>query len=220
MGWLTRSLAFRRKHKDREDERTGQASGWTKLPAELRLQVLEEVDLLVDHEPRTKRSALATVCSEWQAFFERSSFRRLQLSSDEDIRSLGLIVQNGRQSYVKSIWLHVSLQRHSNSRSPCNTGIQQKGWRTRNDNRIFTKYLIGLLAILSEWQYDSSKLRSSSGLQLRLSAGCPNEFTDVVKYNNTRYSRPLPCENTMRTIRKQDQCVKKSEKHESESPRC
>lgn len=181
---------------------------WVKLPAELRLQILEDLDLLVNQESRAKRPALACVCSEWQVFFEGISFRTLQLSSAKDTRSFGRIVRDGRERYVKSIWLHVSLKKHRDFGVPC-IGVPERRGRVKEDNRRFTKRLIGLLDILSKWEYANSNYQSS-GLQLKLSAGCYSEFTRVLQYNEKYYARPPPGEKFMRSIKKQGQCSTKA----------
>ncbi|KAF6815735.1 hypothetical protein CPLU01_14057 [Colletotrichum plurivorum] len=191
-----------------QQDRPGKPFGWAKLPAELRLQILEDLDLLVNQESCAKRSALACVCSEWQIFFEAFSFRTLQLSSAEDIKSFRRIVRNGRERYVKSVWLHVSLKKHWDFGLPC-IGRPERRWRVKEDNRRFTKLLFGLLDILSKWKCASSN-HQSAGLQLKLSAGCCGEFMRVAEYNDKYYARPPPGERFMRSIEKQGKCSVKA----------
>ncbi|KAF6816693.1 hypothetical protein CSOJ01_02868 [Colletotrichum sojae] len=213
MGCLPQSSASpwkRQPHRDRDphQDRSSKPVGWTKLPAELRLQILEDLDLLVNQESRAERPALACVCSEWQVFFEGISFRTLQLSSAKDIKSLRRIVRNGRERYVKSIWLHVSLEKHWDFGLPC-IGRPERRWRVKEDNRRFTKRFVGLLDILSKWEYANSNSQSS-GLQLKLSAGCCGEFMRVAEYNDKYYARPPPGEKFMRSIEKQGKCSVKA----------
>lgn len=83
------------------------ATSWASLPAEVRQMILS----LVLGSPKVAR--FATVCLEWQVFFETCSFRRLVL----DLGSLGefdAIVRrhDARLGYIRKLWLRVQLSKY------------------------------------------------------------------------------------------------------------
>lgn len=84
------------------------------LPLELRQAILEYITAgaaAADGDKTHAHASYATVCQEWQAFFERDHFKRLVLSP-LCIRDLDKRVQPGRRSLVKHIWLRIELPEH------------------------------------------------------------------------------------------------------------
>lgn len=59
-------------------------TGWTKLPAELRVMVLDEVTRAVNTEKR-RLPDLSSVCKEWQVFFEGFIYDSFNLLQEEDV---------------------------------------------------------------------------------------------------------------------------------------
>jgi len=77
------------------------AKRWTSLPPELRLQILEAVAKSYEHRLSTpfRRASYATVCREWQAFFEAENFRYLVLNPKRvhELDARGIVAGRNRR---------------------------------------------------------------------------------------------------------------------------
>jgi hypothetical protein len=96
-------------------------SSWASLPAELRLMVLSH---LIDDDTKAPytNSLLATVCREWQWFFEKRNFRELVLSQRHlnDFDRLLKRKHSYRLAYVKKLRFKVLLDKYDCD--SCQTG--------------------------------------------------------------------------------------------------
>ncbi|EXF78796.1 hypothetical protein CFIO01_01635 [Colletotrichum fioriniae PJ7] len=85
---------------------------WKALPAEIRLTILEQVEI---GNKGHDLSGWASVSREWQAFFEPRIFQHLKLRyPGPDIDGLSSSVHGYRTDLVKEISLHVSLDENDN----------------------------------------------------------------------------------------------------------
>lgn len=97
---------------------TTKDTSWASLPVEIRQMILRLVGLPISGRRNNelgspKVAQFATVCLEWQIFFERCTFRRLVL----DLDSLGkfdAIVRrhDTRLGYIRKLWLRVRLSKY------------------------------------------------------------------------------------------------------------
>ena len=93
------------------------ASSWRSLPPEIRLLILECIIPRYGLEETTTdrgfppASLLATVCKEWQNFFERRTFRRMDLrATDLQAFSKTVLGENAiRLNYMSSVSLTIKL---------------------------------------------------------------------------------------------------------------
>ena len=93
------------------------ASFWRSLPPEIRLSILECIIPRYGLEETTTdrgfppASLLATVCKEWQDFFERRTFRRMDLrATDLQAFSKTILGENvTRLNYITNVSLTVKL---------------------------------------------------------------------------------------------------------------
>jgi hypothetical protein len=86
---------------------------WERLPLEISRIILETVadDYNSETEPYA-RADYASVCQEWQAFFERRTFRRLVLDQERIHELERYMCQDAtryRQDYLKHLFLRVRL---------------------------------------------------------------------------------------------------------------
>jgi len=88
---------------------------WIKLPAEIRLMILEMVaeDHRFKSDQQYIRAGYASISPELQAVFEPSNFQRLVLDQ-ERISDLEQIMAKGeRRNYLKHIFLPIRLEEYS-----------------------------------------------------------------------------------------------------------
>ncbi len=87
---------------------------WQMLPPEIRLMILDCVAHGYDEkfEPFA-RAGYATVCKDWQAFWERWTFKRLIICQGNlsDLKRLLHRVKS-RLDYVEHLWLRIRLEEH------------------------------------------------------------------------------------------------------------
>lgn len=93
-------------------------TSWASLPVEIRQIILDLVDSPLsrtrdDRLGSPKLARFATVCWEWQAFFEARTFRRLVLDPDS-LEDFGAIIRrhDSRLGYIRKLWLRVRLAKY------------------------------------------------------------------------------------------------------------
>lgn len=121
---------------------------WDLLPVELRRMVLERRYANDTHssslEQHNKPSTLATVCREWSNFFEEKTFQNLTLHQS-DVAEFGKLVQGGRRSFVKWIWLRLELPEYDCE--CCNK--EESAAEVAAHKVIFTNAVCDLFKVLS-----------------------------------------------------------------------
>ncbi|KAL1840856.1 hypothetical protein VTK73DRAFT_3658 [Phialemonium thermophilum] len=131
---------------------------WMRLPAELRLMILDAIT------PQTGSdwASAAAVCKEWQHAIERRRFRRLRLQ----VPGLDRLERLGarRTGLVRHLSLDIELPTYTCRlcRKP-----ESESWRQAN-SRIISKALWKLFRILSRW-------KPEGGLTLELNAFSPSD---------------------------------------------
>lgn len=118
------------------------------------------------------QSTYATVCREWQYFFERTNFQRLTVHQS-DLLELGRIVQGQRRMFVKWIWLRLELPEYDCE--CCN--MQESSEEIQSHNIVFTNAIWDLFAILSTWEKKGEFGVRERGPTLELSAHSPSDST-------------------------------------------
>ncbi|KAK3372166.1 hypothetical protein B0H63DRAFT_289401 [Podospora didyma] len=101
---------------------------WSIFPRDIKLQILDLV--AQDHyklEPSKRvddrTAGYATVCKEWQEFFEKKNFELIDISRGSRLLKFKDIVQGPRRRYVKHIWLRIVLPL-----SGCRNWSGEPGW--------------------------------------------------------------------------------------------
>ncbi|OAA52027.1 hypothetical protein NOR_00620 [Metarhizium rileyi] len=159
---------------------TQTCASWLSLPPEVRLQILD----LVRQNGRRHRLALyATVCSEWQDFFEKMTFRHL-LVDDTSLQDFARIMDGKntrRTGNVGHIFFLIGLPGY-----PCPSCYKPENWfEIHRNNEIFTSSMETLLGILSSWAPGG---RRSGGLTLELAIKSPSDsrhfFDDITTYKD------------------------------------
>ncbi|KAF4472974.1 F-box domain-containing [Fusarium albosuccineum] len=135
---------------------------WHSLPAEVRMLTLGQVICV-----STRVAPYASVCRDWQCFFEKHTFQQLVLDTPA-LSTFAKFVKGNkahRLSYIKHVILRIQLSNYS-----CLTCSKPEDATaiTRN-NRIFTSSLRQLLRILSSAQ-------GPGGLTLEISAHSPSDL--------------------------------------------
>lgn len=94
------------------------ATSWASLPVEVRQMILSLMGspnsgARYDSRGSKKVAPLATVCWEWQVFFEACTFRRLVLDA-ESLSEFDAIVRrhDARLGYIRKLWLRVQLSKY------------------------------------------------------------------------------------------------------------
>ncbi|KAI3392864.1 hypothetical protein diail_5039 [Diaporthe ilicicola] len=147
--------------------------GWNRLPRELHDMILERFTWHThsDEGPLAgtdQLAVLATVCRDWQDFFEGKLFQQLTLKTESDIQAFAELVQSRRRAYVKWVWLRIEL--------PLYDCQQCHRHETREDvqvqNTTFTNLVWDLFDVLSKWK---NKDVHNHGITLELSAHSPSD---------------------------------------------
>ncbi|KAK2023890.1 hypothetical protein LX32DRAFT_599788 [Colletotrichum zoysiae] len=135
---------------------------WKVLPPEIRLMVLKELRPLADK--RNPMAHWASVCKEWQYFFEPDTFKALKIRSPgPEIGLMAQIVKGYRRKLVWRISLHVEMAEYSSAEYS-----QPEDSKTiTTNNAALAEAVTSLFAILSKW----NKSESSRYVTLQLSAG-------------------------------------------------
>ncbi|KAK0727211.1 hypothetical protein B0T26DRAFT_799282 [Lasiosphaeria miniovina] len=156
---------------------------WGVLPAELRLMILEIVaDDFTFRSDKKARAGYATVCREWQYFFEPFNFEHLVFDQTR-INQFARHVGNGeaeramrRQTYVKAISFRVKLDNYK-----CKTCRLEETQIIMGKNRsTFTRAILRLLAILSNWPQIIPSYRKGITLDIGVysPSDCRHQFRD------------------------------------------
>lgn len=145
--------------------------GWYQLPAEIRLQILEDVASTHGkaRAPKTRQlAALATVNKSWQEFFEGETFRNMILKSEDDIKTFATLVTGRRRELVRWIWLRVELPEYD-----CDKCEQVETAEEEKISRPFlTNLVLSLFEALSPW---STSETFRNGITLELSIHSPSD---------------------------------------------
>ncbi|KAH7328036.1 hypothetical protein B0I35DRAFT_506579 [Stachybotrys elegans] len=149
------------------------AGSWASLPSEVRQTILGLVSSSVSEKHHNsldqKAATLATVCWEWQSFFEALIFRRLVVDPDS-LGDFDVIIRRRdiRLGYIRKLWLRVQL---SSYECPRCDEPEDEATQLRN-NTIFTDCIHSLLGTLKLW--DPAR-HGPEGLALMLSACSPSD---------------------------------------------
>lgn len=142
---------------------------WTKLPAEIRLMILEELQ-----NQGELRAPYAQVSHEWRVFVERSTFRRLVLSSG-DLDAFAALIARRRtnvhlQVPIRHIWLRLILPEYNcpDCQRPENSS------EAATSDKMFTEAMWKLLQALAP-------LSPGRGLTLEFSAHSPSDSAHFFK---------------------------------------
>ncbi|KAF6820343.1 hypothetical protein CMUS01_11570 [Colletotrichum musicola] len=143
---------------------------WTRLPAEIRITILQLVETFAADEKHTI-SRWATVSKEWQSFFEPAIWRILTLQSGN--KRSGLLglrehTQSDRTEMIKNISLCVKIEHYICPR--CNREIGDQHTIINREKKLFNN-LRRLFSILGDWPNEA--LSMSTGILLRLNAKEP-----------------------------------------------
>lgn len=93
-------------------------TSWASLPVEVRRMILSLVGLPMSGRRcnglgSSKVARFATVCWEWQVFFETRTFRRLVLDPNSFGEFDAIIRRDDtRLGYIRNLWLRVQLPRY------------------------------------------------------------------------------------------------------------
>lgn len=154
---------------------------WTACPTEIRQEILEylrDFKCRLYDEPDVRRqrreaktasqSTYASVCREWNHFFEAANFHRLIINQD-DIDTFGKLMVKGREQHPRAvdlrwIWLRLDLPTYDCTRC----GEPESPKEVRASKQIFTRSLRRLFNILS--RFDASH----PGITFELSADSPS----------------------------------------------
>ncbi|KAL6691535.1 hypothetical protein J3F84DRAFT_403531 [Trichoderma pleuroticola] len=151
---------------DRPSHGSSSMAKWTDLPLELKHQVFE---VILSTRPKPSTAVYASVCREWQHFFEEKPFQKLVLNYSclDDFRQIA----RGREDIIKHIWLHIQPPKWVCFF--CCDRLEPSEQLTRN-NQIFTNALWTLMDILSSWgDVDGD---SGPGLTLEISVQVASEL--------------------------------------------
>ncbi|EGR48441.1 uncharacterized protein TRIREDRAFT_107866 [Trichoderma reesei QM6a] len=150
------------------------AASWTRLPVELRQKILNFVGSpfsgrQYDGLASPKLAPFATVCREWQVFFETCTFRRLVLDPDSLARFDTIIRRrDSRLGYIRKLWLRIKLSTYN-----CPDCNYPEDVVTQNlNNGIFTDCILSLLGTLKLWV---PARHGAQGLVLMLSVSSPSD---------------------------------------------
>ncbi|CAM1509434.1 Fc.00g031730.m01.CDS01 [Cosmosporella sp. VM-42] len=149
-------------------------TSWTSLPVEVRQMILSLVGLPISGRRYNglgspKVAGFATVCWEWQVFFETCTFRRLVLDPDS-FGEFGTTIRrhDTRLGYIRKLWLRVRLPKYE-----CPDCDEPEDEATQHcNNMIFTACIQSLLGTLKLW--DPAR-HGAEGLALMLSVPSPSD---------------------------------------------
>lgn len=150
------------------------ATSWTSLPVEVRQMILSLVGLPISGRRYSglgspKMARFATVCRDWQVFFETRIFRRLVLDP-KSLDKFDAIVRRHdvRVGYIRKLWLRIQLSKYD-----CPNCDEPEDEATQDcNNLIFTTCIHTLLETLKLW---NPARHGAEGLALMLSASSPSD---------------------------------------------
>ncbi|XMA17067.1 hypothetical protein WAI453_009858 [Rhynchosporium graminicola] len=166
---------------------------WSKLPAEIRLVILDMVVENYRFQPSVPylRAGYATVCREWQPVFEQQNFRRLVLDYDKIHGLNTLTAKFHRRGYLAQIFLRVRLDAYDCSVCQTKESNDQKD----RNNHFFNRSLYGLLSVLSQWTVLEPSPgrygRKMKGLELELGAYSPSDYRHTFRDFHIEPNREL-----------------------------
>ncbi|KAH7313645.1 hypothetical protein B0I35DRAFT_513279 [Stachybotrys elegans] len=144
-------------------------AGWNQLPAEIRRLVFDYFLLGIDlRADRYARARAASVCREWQGYFEWVNFETLLVDQDRLQDLEGIVGYHPRrQARVRTISMRVRLDEYD-----CSECMAEEDHATSKRNEhIFVNALFHLLLILSKWE----PRKSSPGIDLDLGVYSPSD---------------------------------------------
>ncbi|CAJ2504329.1 Uu.00g117230.m01.CDS01 [Anthostomella pinea] len=131
--------------------RRQRAISWQRLPPEIRLIILEVVagpdrerDMVTTQARNRNQAAYASVCREWQDYFEPIHFNALTLYQS-DVAEFGRIMQGRWRAMLHWIWLHVELPEYGCDRCK----FAESAGEIRAHNIIFTNAMTLELSVHS-----------------------------------------------------------------------
>lgn len=143
------------------------ASQWSILPREIRLEIFEA---LVQGPGRTRNgntstktglSRYASVCKEWQAFFEKRIYGRLTLTSS-CLEDFNLVVRRQR-GLVEHIWLRIKLQTYD-----CSACMEFTDLQMSTNDDIISDAISKLFLILNTWNVHQVAFMGRLALEISL----------------------------------------------------
>ncbi|KAL7961169.1 hypothetical protein V8C34DRAFT_274891 [Trichoderma compactum] len=153
-------------------------SRWSRLPEEMRLQVLETLAQDPRHNVVDGTYGLtnyALVCRAWQSIFEKANFRRLVLCQT-DLDALDKIPKRCRP-HVRHICLRLEIQEYrpwGNSSEPVIRPERMEDIAANND--IIELAVGKLFGVLKSWEKELQKVRPSyRGMALEMSIHSPSD---------------------------------------------
>ncbi|CAH0037148.1 unnamed protein product [Clonostachys rhizophaga] len=168
-----------------------EVASWCRLPAEIQAMILGEIvaeadaTLKVDQasvsaKPNQGIGRLASVCRDWQGFFERHTFKRLlliesNLSGFEQV----ILSRPVRLTYIQNLLLRIKLSVYN-----CKACEQPEDASTiKLNNAIFSSCIQHLLNTLASWSPEpcNSSKPGFHGLTLEISVYSPSD-------NNHRFN--------------------------------
>ncbi|KAK7981550.1 hypothetical protein PG988_003788 [Apiospora saccharicola] len=186
--WLRNATAATAVDEPRKPTRD-EPKGWAKLPAELRIMILENVcstrftyewsGASLEEKRRPPLAPYARVCREWQPHFESLTFRSLTLhQGDLDDFQYCLVRQPRRIAYLRWVHLRLALREYDCDRCRQPENEQEQA----DNNEILTAALYRLFHILAEWSKDSEVMsRRRWPLELEMSAHAQSDWSHSFK---------------------------------------
>ncbi|ROV96612.1 hypothetical protein VPNG_09011 [Cytospora leucostoma] len=135
----------------------------------MRSMILENlVGLACQAHPLSKYACVST---EWQAFFEKKTYRRLIVrSSQDDLDHLAAVLR-GRLQLIRHIVLRIELEEYDCT--VCKTREDDEA--ISRNNIAFTNALYRVLVVLSAWKLTKSSIDTHRGLTLELCVFSPSD---------------------------------------------
>ncbi|PNP55233.1 hypothetical protein THARTR1_04375 [Trichoderma harzianum] len=152
-------------------------SRWSRLPEEMRLQVLETLAQDPRHNVVDGTYGLtnyALVCRAWQSIFEKANFRRLVLSQT-DLDALDKIPKRCRP-YVGHICLRIEINEYRPWGSSERVIRPERMEDIAANNDIIELAVGKLFGVLKSWEKELQKVRPSyRGMALEMSIHSPSD---------------------------------------------
>ncbi|KAL7939164.1 hypothetical protein V8C35DRAFT_1856 [Trichoderma chlorosporum] len=152
-------------------------SRWSRLPEEMRLQVLETLALDPLHSFADGAYGLtnyALVCKSWQSIFERANFRRLVLRQ-ADLDDLVKIPKRCRP-YLRHVCLRIEIQEYRPWGNPQPVIRPERMEDIAANNDIIELAVGKLFGILKSWEKELLKIQPAyRGMTLEMSIHSPSD---------------------------------------------
>ncbi|EHK19190.1 uncharacterized protein TRIVIDRAFT_49485 [Trichoderma virens Gv29-8] len=148
-------------------------SRWSRLPEEMRLQVLETLAQDPLHGTYDLTN-YALVCKSWQSIFERANFRRLVLCQ-ADLDGLAKIPKRCRP-YVRHICLRIEMQQYRPWAGPVLVIRPERMEDIATNNDIIELAIGNLFRVLKSWEKELQRAQPSyRGITLEMSMHSPSD---------------------------------------------